>query len=263
MSSDTEEISQFRPIDLPIVPINSEIDSSDGTDLDDSTGFSSPSTPATPSTPVTPATPLSQLATSVSSFGFSDTGTSTFSVPRAKRPYTKKLTKKRGFQKGDAHPKRRLFEHDSPPPKKRSLSPLIRGNRRIPYNPHPYDVFIKKGGQTTSKSLYVPHGSELMNMDILWHFISLVHCNEPHCGGTLRLHKLPRSNGLQSSFVLHCYRCHLVVAEFSSSLHIGESPQEVVNSQTKHSKEIEVNSRALLAVTPLPSVGETFCCYAL
>ena len=78
MSSETEEIPQFRPIDLPYVPLNSDYDSSD---LEEATGYSTPNTPVTPSTsttpstptsPSTPATPLSQLATSVTTFGFTE-----------------------------------------------------------------------------------------------------------------------------------------------------------------------------------------------
>ena len=250
MSSESEEITQFRPIDLPFIPINSDFDSSDASDLEDSIGFSTPSILATPSIPVIPATSISQLASSVTSFGFSDVEMSTFSDPPPKRGQRKQ---RRGFQKGHANYKRRLFTldspHPSPPSKKPSLSSHIRGNFRKPSRPRPQNVLLRKGDQTTSRAMYVPHGSEIMNMDILCRVISLIRCNDSSCTGNLRLHKLQRHNGLQSFFVLHCVRCHIVVAEFSSSLHIGESPQEAVNNPpTKGFRQTEVNSRSLVAV---------------
>ena len=49
MSSETEEIAQLRPIDLPFVPVNSDFDSTDfDSDQEESTGFSTPATPGTP-----------------------------------------------------------------------------------------------------------------------------------------------------------------------------------------------------------------------
>ena len=247
MSSETEETPQFSPLDLPLLEIQSDFESSVYSDADESTGTSTPSTPATP---ITPSTPLSQLAASVSSFVFSDEVQSTaeFIHPTPKRAYTKKS---QGFQKGSSHPKRRLFATPSPS-KKRSVSrPLsgIRRNCNVPSKPFPYDIVLRKGEQSTSKSMYVPHGFELMNMDILCHVISLLPCSEPGCHGTMQLHKLPRTDGLQSFFVLHCGRCHLVFAEFSSSTHIGESPIEAVNNpRIRSHRTSEVNSRALVAV---------------
>ena len=89
MTSETEEICQSRPIDLPLIPIDSEFDSSDCTDPENLHSLTTPSTPATPTTPITPATPLSQLTTSEISFTLSDSETSTFSVKPPKRAYTK------------------------------------------------------------------------------------------------------------------------------------------------------------------------------
>ena len=95
----------------------------------------------------------------------------------------------------------------------------------------------------------VPRGAEIINIDILCHVISLLRCNDPHCSGYLVLHKLPKNVGLQSYFILHCTRCHQVVAEFSSTLHIGETPQEAVNNPNMNLRRPnEVNLRSLLAV---------------
>ena len=247
MSSETEETPNFRSLDLPLLEIQSGFESSESSDPDESTAVS---TQSTPGTLITLATPLSQLATSVTSFGFLDTEESTanFVQPTPKRAYKKKI---RGFQKGSSHPKRRLLATASPS-KKRILSrPAsgIRRNCRIPSKPFPYAVILRKGEQRTSRPMYVPHGVELINMDILCQVLSLLRCSEPDCFGHLQLHKLPRTDGLQSFFVLHCSRCHLVFAEFSSSLHIGESPIEAVNNPHMTSRRpSEVNSRALLAV---------------
>ena len=78
MSSETEDIPQFRPIDLPFVHVNTEFYSSDYSDIEDSAGYSTPNTPVTPSilgtpsSPSTPGTPLTQFATSVTAFGFTE-----------------------------------------------------------------------------------------------------------------------------------------------------------------------------------------------
>ena len=245
MSSETEEVAQFRPMDLPYISVNTEFNSSNYSDLDESAGFSSPSTPATPTTPSTPATPLTELAPSVTSFGFTEAETSTFALPAPKRVYMKKRP---GFQKDHSHSKRRLFSTGTPT-KKHSLASEVSVPCKVPPKPKSYEVFLKKGEKTSSRQLFVPHGSELMDMDILGHVISLLHCNVPHCFGSMVLHKIPKTNGLQSYFILHCRLCHSVVAEFSSSPHIGETPMEAVNNPQKTSRRPnQVNSRALLAV---------------
>ena len=112
-----------------------------------------------------------------------------------------------------------------------------------------YDVFLKRGDNTYSRPMFLPNGSEVMNMDILRHILSLLHCNEPNCSGTMVLHKLPKTYGLQSYFILHCVRCHSIVAEFSSSAHVGETPLEAVNNPNMNARRPnEVDSRAMLAV---------------
>ena len=111
MSYESAEIAQFRTIDLPHIPIHSDFESSDSSDLDESTGFSNPITPATPNARVTPATPSipakppSQLASSVT-FGFSEPQAATFTLPTPKISHTKKY---RALQKGHPLHKRRVF----------------------------------------------------------------------------------------------------------------------------------------------------------
>ena len=245
MSSETEEIPQFRQQDLPILVIQPGLDSSDSSDPEYS------SAPSTPSTPCTPSTPLTQLSEEVSSFQFEDTeeSDSVFATPKPKRVYRKKNP--HYFRKG--HPFHKKHELTPEPPSKkirvsRSRSGILQ-TTEIPREPCPYDVLIKQDGVETAKELYVPHGMEMMNMDILCHVISRLRCNDPACIGYLQLHKHLRTDGLQSYFLLHCSRCHSQVAQFSSSLHVGESAVDSVNNpKMLKQRPSEVNTRALVAV---------------
>ena len=245
MSSETEEVAQFRPIDLPYISVNSDFDSSEYSDLDEGNGYSTPTTPATSTSPTTPATPLSDLASSVSSLAFTEAETSTFALPATKRAYRKKRP---GFRKDHSHSKRRLFSTGTPT-KKSSLAFEIHTSYMVPKKTKSHQVFLKKGDKTSARQLYVPHGSEVMNMDILGHVMSLLRCDEPDCYGSMILHNIPKTNGLQSYFILHCRRCHTVVAELSSSPDIGETPKEAVNNPKMSTyRPNQVNSRALLTV---------------
>ena len=88
-----------------------------------------------------------------------------------------------------------------------------------------------------------------MNLEILDMVFQMLSCIDPTCHGSLRLHKFPHNDGLQSRFVLHCSRCHVVVANFSSSLYLNEQPRESVNSKDKSRyRYSEVNIRSMLAV---------------
>ena len=115
MSSETEEIPQFRQQDLPMLEIHPGFDSSDSSDPGES---SAPSTPSTPRTPCTPSTPVTQLSSDVSSFAFEDIeeGASLFAIPKPKRVYTKK--KPRFFTKGHAFYKKNVPSPEPPPKKK-------------------------------------------------------------------------------------------------------------------------------------------------
>ena len=247
MSSETEETPQFRQQDLPVLDILPDFESSDSSDSDESSSLA----PSTPNTPITPATPLSQLATEVTSFGFGDIeeGGSTFATPKPKRVYRKK--KKGFFTKGHPGYKRRILPTDTPSKRihvSRPRSELF-SNLAFPREPFSSDVLIKQDGVATTRSMYVPHGMEMINMDILCKVLSLLRCKDPCCSGSMQLHKHPRTDGLQSYFILHCNRCHSLVAQFSSSLHIGESPAEAVNNQLMTKRcAAEINSRALVAM---------------
>ena len=114
--------------------------------------------------------------------------------------------------------------------------------------------------------MYVPHGSQIMDMDILCTVFKLLHCRDSACRGQLTLHQYSFRDGLQSYMMLKCQRCHLVAAEFPTSLPIGMSPVDAVNDpQMFHRKKSEVNFRALLAVNSTSASWADFrlTCYLL
>ena len=167
MSSETEETPQFRVFDLPQLQINSEFEFSEYSDIEYSTE------PSTPATPTTPATSLTELCSSVTSLGFSDVmdDTTVFAETQPKKHYKKRS----GFAKGNKMAKRRLFAVDTPS-KKISLSRPSSGiqqTTRMPSRPIPFNIVTRKGDQTTTKAMFVPHGSELMNIDILCQGMSM------------------------------------------------------------------------------------------
>ena len=194
---------------------------------------------------------MSELALSGSSFSFSEEETSTFAQHSNKRACRRKV-RGCGFQLGNQATKRRLFTTATSSAKKVSLSRMKSGllkHTKFPQRPTSNDILIKRGEDLITWSLFVPHGAEVMNMDILRHVFSLLRCNEAGCWGILRLHKLPRSKVLQSHFILHCVRCHTVVAEFCSSLLIVGSPKESINNpKADIRRPAGVNTRSTLAV---------------
>ena len=133
MSSETEEIVEFRPIDLPFISINSDFDSSEFSDLEDT---------AETSTPSTPATPLSLR------LGFRMM-TQLISLPTPKRPYKKKFT---GFLLKPIFPKRRLFETGTPS-KKASIYPQVRHHCRLPNKPTARDYPQKRRQKFTQANV--------------------------------------------------------------------------------------------------------------
>ena len=87
----------------------------------------------------------------------------------------------------------------------------------------------QKDGAQSFRDLYVPHGSQIIDIDTLSTVFSLLRCTEAHCTGKLNLHQYTFRDGLQSYFLLKCSRCHLVLAEFPTSCPVGMKPNEAVN----------------------------------
>ena len=240
----SDHSDKFLYGDLPVLHIPPELEASSDSNTDSETD-ELVTMSSTPSTPLTPGTPVSQIAASVTSFTFSETESATPSQsPRSKG--VKKIHTGR-FSKG--HKRRALFV--TPKKIKRSSIPrseLLKGTVNTSA-PSTYLVNLKEGGKMQAKHLLVPQGSQVMNLEILDMVFQMLSCTDPTCHGSLRLHKLPHHDGLQSRFVLHCSRCHVVVANFSSSLYLDEQPREAVNSTVKSRyRPSEVNIRSMLAV---------------
>ena len=98
------------------------------------------------------------------------------------------------------------------------------------------------------RDLLIPHGSQIIDMDLLSMVFSILRCTDPKCTGPLNLYQYAFRDGLQSYLLLNCSYCHLVIAEFPTSLPVGMQPREAVNDpQMLSRKKSEVNVRALLA----------------
>ena len=244
------ENSQYHEIDLPELVIPEELVHMNSSDSELVTEFlSAPSTPRTPGTPQTPGTPVSLLGAGFSAFDFSDTDESPSSPVT-----TPKMRKKRYPQR---FPSKHygLFRTPSKiKPKRPRVSTSTSGSKLLegchfPESNKAYDVLLNDGGNVSTRSLLVPKGSEIMNMDILSNVFNLIPCRDHNCSGSLKLHKYPLREGLQTYLVLHCDRCHSIVAKFPTTQHLGESAKEAVNNPKMMShRSNEINVRATLAL---------------
>ena len=246
MSSEFIDNPPFRANDLPIIPILHNFLSSSGSDSSEAEIVE-----PTPSSPVSlpPSTESIQHDAAANEFSFSEIIPQILAQPKPKRVYKKKYPNR--FRKGIGGTKRAGIQLPTIAKKvaiSGSSSSLLK-ETKFPRPPVGYKVNLKEGDKITSKTMSVPHGVEMMNMDILCEVIGLLRCTDLNCRGRLRLHKLPNLDGLQSFFVLHCQYCHNVIAKFGSSLHLGESPSEAVNNpRMLLRRPSEVNIRSLLGV---------------
>ena len=87
---------------------------------------------------------------------------------------------------------------------------------------------------------------------------SLLVCPIKNCNGRLRLHQQTSSDGLQRFFLLKCYYCHTIIADFSASLPFGASPDTCINTRTCRIEQSEINARALIAVHSTSASWEDF-----
>ena len=85
-------------------------------------------------------------------------------------------------------------------------------------------------------------------MNILSTVFSLLKCTNAKCSGNLNLYQYAFRDGLQSCLLLKCSYCHLMIAEFSTSLPVRMKPNEYVTDHIMICrKKSEVNVRALVA----------------
>ena len=77
---------------------------------------------------------------------------------------------------------------------------------------------------------------------------SLLVCPFKNCNVMPRLNQHTSRDGLQRFFLLKCYYCHTIIADFPASLPIGASPDTCINTRTYRIGQSEINARALIAV---------------
>ena len=113
----------------------------------------------------------------------------------------------------------------------------------------PPSIKVCKNDITSLRDLYIPHGSQIIDMTILSSVLALLRCTEKHCTGPLNLYQYSFRHGLQSYLLVKCSHCHLVIAEFPTYVPIWMKAHECINDprMLDRSKKSEVNYRALLA----------------
>ena len=84
-----------------------------------------------------------------------------------------------------------------------------------------------KNSAHSFRDLYVPHGSQIMYMNILSAVFSLLKCTDAKCSGSPNLYQYSFRGGLQPYLLSKCSYCHLVIAEFPTSLPIRMKPNSV------------------------------------
>ena len=251
-SSDDEQQSppQYRAGALPKLRIPSPFQSEESSLELESSGDETPSTPATPSTPLSPfGSEFSYLAVSSQT---SEAGE--FATPRPR---------KKRFSKRRAHNLNRgpLFGRtsDASP----SASPSVYSKRskicrpqselfsdiHFPPAEKSYTVKTSNGGKIEEQELLVPRGNQIFNLEILANVFSLLECPNKSCNGRPRL---------QRFFLLKCYYCHTIIADFPAPLPIGASPDKCINTRTYRIGQSEINARALIAVHSTSASWEDF-----
>ena len=258
-SSDDEFQSppQYRTASLPKLTIPSPFQSEDSSidfESGSGSGIETPSTPATPTTPLSPlGSEFSFLALTSQS---SDPGE--FATPRTRK---KRLSKRRV-----AHLKRGPLYGISRDPSPSTSSKRTKLTRpqsdlfstiNFPRAQESFSVKISEGDQIRDKELLVPRGNQIFNLEILANVFTLLICPDKSCTGRPRLHQHTAKDGLQRFFLLKCYICHKLIADFPASLLIGGSPEDSINKY--HSPgQSEINARALIAVHSTASSWEDF-----
>ena len=259
-SSEQETVPIFRSADLPLVripsPFASSIESSDSclsqAVTKDDCVFKVPNT----RTDVIPSsTSPTELRSTFSQFALSsqtsEDSDNSIKVPssslRGKRRVKKVNVGK--FRKGEGLKRKSVF---TPLPAKRLPTKPTSGLfKQVKFPPPNKFISIKLRKEETHlfRDLLISHGSQIIDMDLLSMVFSLLRCTEPKCTGPLKLYQYAFRDGLQSYLLLKCSYCHLVIAQFPTSLPIDMQPTEAVNDpQMLSRRKSEVNVRALLAV---------------
>ena len=257
-SSDDECQSspQYRTGALPKLTIPSPFQSEESS-LDNETGSGS----EIPTTLGTPAAPLLPLGTEFSFLGVSSQTSEAgeFATPRPR---------KKCFSKRRVHNLKRtpLFgiTRDASPPTSSKRTKITRPpselfrNIYFPPAEQSYKVKVSDDGKLSNKQLLVPRGNQIFNLEILANVFALLICPNKTCTGRPRLHQHTSRDGLQRFFLLKCYRCHTIIADFPASLPIGASPDDCINNEVYRTGKSEINARSLIAVHSTASSWEDF-----
>ena len=261
-SSDDEQQSppQYRAAALPKLRIPSPFQSEESSlELESGSGDETPSTPATPSTPLLPlGSEFSYLAVSSQT---SEAGE--FATPR---PRKKRFSKRRvhNLKRGPLFGRTSDASPSTSPSVSSKRSKICRPQSELfsdiyfPPAEKSYTVKTSDGGKIEDQELLVPRGNQIFNLEILAKVFSLLVCPNKTCNGRPRLHQHTSRDGLQRFFLLKCYYCHTIIADFPASLPIGASPDKCINTRTYRTGQSEINARALIAVHSTSASWEDF-----
>ena len=249
-SSDDKNQSspQYRAGALPKIRIPSPFQSEESSvDLESGSGDE------------TPSTPLSLLG---SEFSFLAVSSETSETGELATP----LPRKKRFSRRRAHNLKRgpLFGRtsDASP----SASPSVSSKRTKICRPHSelfsdiyfplaeksYKVKTSDGGKIEDQELLVPRGNQIFNLEILSNVFTLLMCPNKTCNGRPRLHPHTSIDGLQRFFLLKCYYCHTIIADFPASLPIGATPDKCINNSVFRTGQSEI-----IAVHSTVQAGKT------
>ena len=263
-SSDDEQQSlpqsppQYRAGALPKLRIPSPFQSEESS-LDLGSGDETPSTPGTPSTPFSPlGSEFSFLAVSSQT---SEGGE--FATPR---PRKKRFSKRRAhnFERGPLFGRTSDRSPSASPSQSPKRTKVCRPQSDLfndiyfPPEEKSYLVKTSDGGKTEEQELLVPRGNQIFNLEILASVFTLLICPDRSCNGRPRLHQHTSRDGLQRFFLLKCYLCHTIIADFPASLPIGASPDKCVNNSAHRTGHSEINARAVIAVHSTAASWEDF-----
>ena len=187
-SSEHETISTFRSADLPKVCIPADFESSmesSGSDNEGDFIFKVPTTPTDLTlatyTPTELGSTLSQVALSSQTSEESDNTSPTTSVHTKKRGH--KLNTGR-FRKGEGVKRKSTFTPSITkrlPPTSTPKSKTLLQQVKFPQPNKRLSIMVQKDGAQSFRDLYVPHGSQIIDIDILSTVFPLLRCTEAHC----------------------------------------------------------------------------------
>ena len=226
-SSEQETVPIFRSADLPLVripsPFVSSIESSDSglsqAVTKDNCVFKVPNTPTDvipfSTSPTELRSTFSQFALSSQTSEDSDNSTKVPSLSLRGKRRAKKVNVGK-FRKGEGLKRKSSF---TPLPARRLPSKLKSELFKQVKFPHPtkfISIKLRKDETHSFRDLLIPHGSQIIDMDLLSMVFSLLRCTEPKCTGPLNLYQYAFRDVLQSYLLLKCSYCHLVHATHGS-----------------------------------------------